>query len=648
MKRILCALAATALVACDHAEQPSQSNTATSTPEVNTPMASLANDIIPWKMASTGHAAARMVSTSARLNGPWPNGKVPYYFDASVNAASKLAIREAMATWESSTGGLIDFIEMASGSNNRWVKIYMNPSSSPMIDGALAMASLGYPSDAVTSPSQPVVALPSEPWSRLEIDADGKLYINYLGYTEDDFRKAATHELGHVLGLKHEQTHPRYKEFVYAQQTTGAQGCPVDPFQAEGAYDASAQEVQQASTSSPDLRSVMNYASIPCGTSGNVHFYEKSTGTWLGTLRTATPSEGDVWTVKQLYTPTFSAHKWDATKPIVVRVTVDPSLGLNSSYFSNVVREAFYRWTSVLDPQQTALSFKFYNPYEAPTGNALSINVRPATAGENGFTLSCPATSGVTNNCTVTLPAQKASDGTLLLTKPIYRTNIFQALIGQALGVSPLIPQSAAYKLNNWENTPLFPTEMDVKAIQSIYNPLTSNFLPLITVTALGSVDSRTPYQRQYTSWTEVAAIPAKEVWTEFSAVVVGRVPVSGSVFGSLVAPLRRSAYSSMSSTVNGIWSALNVNEPFGTGIPSTCPEAAKTEANQLASTSTSMFRAPGVFQTPQSFTKYSLFELWNGTTGHWETRTVSSSFETIITNPYPCSKRIGYVATPM
>lgn len=116
---------------------------------------------------------------------PWPNGVIPYEFDSSVDSAMASNILAAMQMWEDGVGSM-----------NRPTPVQFRPR---------------VPGDSG--------------WITVEVDPDRECNCGVAQVGYDSGSRSVTlgifsspgliaHELGHSMGLKHEQTHPARDQYV--------------------------------------------------------------------------------------------------------------------------------------------------------------------------------------------------------------------------------------------------------------------------------------------------------------------------------------------------------------------------------------------------------------------------------------------------
>lgn len=129
--------------------------------------------------------------------GTWTNGVVNYRW-GSISAEHKAAVLEAMRTWETKTGRKVRFNEYSSRDcNSFFVRICLK--------GFVTISD----DDDISGRGKSTVGYMGGWFSTMQ--------LRKTNLSGNELKRAATHELGHVLGLKHE--HQRYDRDEYISVT---------------------------------------------------------------------------------------------------------------------------------------------------------------------------------------------------------------------------------------------------------------------------------------------------------------------------------------------------------------------------------------------------------------------------------------------
>jgi len=415
---------------------------------------------------------------------------------------------------------------------------------------------------------------------------------------------AIAHELGHVLGLAHEQNHPRIRDYVYVDGTpkdTSSCSDPISRWQTD--YEASYY------SDVPNSKSIMLYQ----GTNFGKGFFDaKYTGDcdgalikWKSNHELVTPgshiSSGDVAAVKNLYLAQKTSagiSKWPDGKMISVSIRAGAgvdSTKLDMTSLRSAVVEAAARWISNIDPTQNAISVNV-----TKTVGDVDIELVDATNHVDKFSYDCNPSSS-RNTCYVAIPAYNLGRDPAAnpenMMNIIYRSNVLQAMMGNVLADVVENVGSATYLYQDFTKKEILPSDAEVSQIRATYGS-SANFAPLIERQATNGVTSKwnrseITYPNLFTDWNSASV----ERSTPAHYKVLARVPLSGKypdTYRMRIFELDalKNAGGPYQSVVSGYayWSDVSAN--FGSNMLGTCvQDAIPSSVSEKSPTNVSLFK---------------------------------------------------------
>jgi len=429
-----------------------------------------------------------------------------------------------------------------------------------------------------------------------------------------------SHEIGHVLGLSHEDAHPNFRSMTHVVYSSSALGCPADPYVGNDFPKGTVVPAEGGSVI-PDFGSIMEYGAVNCQ-SGSLRFYKNSDNTPVNYFAgdTGAISAGDFATVRAIYSPSYLLGSyWSTASSIKTEyIVAGPTKTQIETSIGNNIRTALNSWLINLDPSIGAISKIGSGTWVYPPANYSGPTIRVGvdlTEHSQDFSISCNP-SNPKNYCLIMLYDATNASGDHLLTNNTYLRNVLQAAFGVALGLSAGDPNSAVYHYNDLSAKDLFPTRKDLDGLRKIYNSSAINYAPLIRLNFSQVANGVLPYQ-YVTSW-EDARLKSQGLQ---SLTILGRVPlfggtVAGSAPGTNSSFLNVGLFSAMNTpTFNALWGKSSIGSLAAAVPTTTCPQEAKDKASAIVSKGT--LGNAAIFATSQSFAPVALTAYWDNS-GHW------------------------------
>lgn len=452
--------------------------------------------------------AGRMVRSSVRINA-WKDGAIPYVIGSGdLNPTLRSMLRSAMNDWESGSEGRLRFFEVAASYPEKKLTINLVASPDLPLGGSAYAYVSGTPADGMT------LNLVQYPFRMVQPRNPRPSVLGVPGGAYE----ILLHELGHVLGLAHEQENPLARYMTAVVEGNRA-ACPADLHYSWGTPTStllnstgSVVVPKDQFNLDVDVNSVMWSEGYNCEDGSSVRFYD-----WNGNLvgsKLDGPSPGDFDAIKAIYTLPTASRLWDVTS--VVNLEFAPMNGTTrtamESFASSRLQEVASRWFGSLDPRTGAIAgrsptIRIVNRSSVPgAGSVLRISVDPNLFDPVPWKVTCNSETKTTY-CEVRLDSRMFKN---TYSEPINQEtmilNVMQAAIGSALGISSKSVQSAVYENNAWSAKRIYPTTRDIDALRARYGTFGEGMLPLIEVR--GNLVPGQLFTKYVHGWDEVERSP--------------------------------------------------------------------------------------------------------------------------------------------
>lgn len=552
----------------------------------------------------------------------WKDGYIPYQFEPSVTSPQRALVKNAIASWQTPLQGVLRFEEVTGTYTGRSLTIGLCP--------GYASGSMGYAYVAGDK-----LCLSTEWFNTVTAqNPDPSGYINWLdNSTYFPTSHMVRHEIGHVIGLQHEQGHPRIREFVTTDLSQAGSGCPMDPF--TGWEEKSGVVAGTLATSTPDMSSVMFVGYSTMCASGNIIFRSKADGKIVGSSSWWTgPSASDIQTVRSIYLSTSTPRKWNPATPITLEVVYNPSgtFRPQETAIKTHLSSILYRWTSLLDPALGPLAAA---PKQAVNVAPDQVTTAPAkirviVEKGTGLYRSICSSGLPTTSCTIWVNDSVNAEGQHLLSNGYeYLSNVLQAATGGALGLYSGDLNSALNVTDRFQSQLLIPTQKDIRNLKALYGS-TGDYATLIRVRA----DNGNTRSTILTSLEDFLVTANTRSALDFVD-VIGRAAKPGSAMSTWApgSPLKSGL---VAQQYQMPWYTAYGNKTIAAAMPTSCPQEAKDAGNLVVPKGNlNAF----VFDASQSFANVPLYAIWDSNAKFWNIATLSSAFTS-------CQFVIGYIVT--